>query len=114
MDVALDDGHDRPEDLLDIALADDPAQLVLALIISDERGRLLLVDIEALAYRLLVVVGPLLKFSPALIAASRHLGRLEIDIVHLAAPGARPPSRQALQKNVGVDVDQERELQRLA
>src|SRR4051812_13579857 len=69
------------------ARAVEPAQQVAALVVVDERLGLVVVDGEALADRLRLVVVALDQLGAVQVAATLLLGRVEVDVVDAA--GAR-------------------------
>ena len=62
----------------------------LALVVVDERRRLLLVDLEPRPHRRGLVVRALLQRAPAPVANSRDLGRRRLQVVDRAAVPAEP------------------------
>src|ERR671933_901246 len=89
------------------ARAVEAAQEIALVVVLDEWRGLLLVDLEALADRLLAVVVALLERLAVDIADALALGRVELDVVDVAVR-ALPAAGQAAHDLVGRHLDEQR------
>src|SRR5581483_783203 len=105
---------DAVEDVVHRAFAVDRGELVLLLVVVDQRRGLVLIDLEALADHFLVVVRALHELAAVVIADALLLRRAVVDVVEMAADAAGAPAREPLDQAVELHVQQDRLVQRLA
>src|SRR5919206_1544913 len=91
----------------------EAAQEVALVVVLDERGGLLLVDLEALADRLLAIVLALLERLAVDVADALALRRVELDVVHVAVR-AHPAAGEPAHDLVGRHLDEQRGRQAAA
>src|SRR5947209_1170883 len=93
-----------------VARAVNAAKASRLLVVFEERLRLVLVGREPRLYRFCVVVRapPELRFGMK-VADVINFGRLQIDVVNLAADGTVAPPRHSLLKNVEGHVNENRD-----
>src|SRR5207248_2142513 len=113
-------GEDAPLDLLDRALARDPAKARRAglaargpaTVVVDERARLRAIHIEALLHRLLAVVVALDQRLAGHVVLARDLRRIERQVVAAARSGMYAAAAQARDDLVVRHVDLEDVIER--
>ena len=104
---AIDNAHDRPENLVHLADALHGTQLVLFLVIGNHRMGLGFIYPQAVTDGLLVVVTTVTQPPATLITAAIDMGSRVKHVIHLPAVQAGTTAHQALDQGIHVDRHQQ-------
>ena len=101
------------ENILDLANALDGAQLLLLLVVIDDRQGMRFVNPQAVTDGFFIVIGAMAQLAATRVTAPVHVWRGIKHVIHLAAGQAGAPSNQSLNQCVDIYRHEQREVERL-